>query len=276
MLNKKKHVIKILAIAVVAATFSSPTLAAKICKVKLTVPLPKAGTCDVDSTNPKMGNPFAYLDPNQACEFNFSLPGIPDLSLEGLKGSLCNMVQNMGQQAINQALAPILSKIPTTIDLDLNDVISGMFDDQMSYEDSFCPKYGSSGKLLSYKCPTKVTPPTSQDDKDIDWGYEISDGSGTKTKQEEYDTEGSSVDKNESLPYCKDLTSLMDENGNIIQCRNDNITTGTSGEINWDDFNSSTNTTTNDTGTNAGGNDSAINTNQSGVNFNNSTSKVTW
>ncbi|MDA0146417.1 hypothetical protein OCT63_19510 [Vibrio sp. RW] len=216
------------------ATYSDESEAARVCRTKITLPAPSVGTCDVDSTNPKMGNPFAYIDPTQGCDFNFSLPGLPSFSLEGLQGMLCEQIQDIGQQTINEALGPLLEKIPSSIDLDMNEMMSKMFDDQMKMQREFCPVYNKSGKLISYECenaggpinpgmPDWAIPIVDPDNKErecyelggVTYCKPISDGSDITEPDRPYNP-----DNDMSLPHCSDLTDFFDSEGNLIPCRN--------------------------------------------------------
>lgn len=232
----KIHPMLLCVAAVGGTTYSNDSEAARTCRAKVTLPTPSAGTCDVDSSNPKMGNPFAYIDPTQGCDFSFSLPGLPSFSLDGLQGMLCQQIQDIGQQAINDTLAPILDQIPSSIDLDMKDMMSNMFDDQMKMQREFCPVYNASGKLVSYKCentgidpnpglPDWALPIVDPDNKNREC-YELGGvtyckpiGDGGNTTPDIPDTP-SNPDQDLSLPHCSDLTDFFDPQGNLIQCRN--------------------------------------------------------
>jgi len=211
-------------------TYSPNSEAARVCRQKITLPVPEVETCDIDSSNPKMGNPFAYIDPTKGCDFSFSLPGLPSFSLNGLQTMLCNQIQDIGQQAINEALAPVLEKIPSDISLDMNDMMSKMFDDQMKMQKEFCPKYNSSGKLLSYDCeddsnnnglPDWAVPVVDPEDNDREC-YQM-DGITYCKSTDNVDTQPDNnydQDKDNELPHCSDLSDFFDANGNLIPCRN--------------------------------------------------------
>lgn len=188
--------------------------AARVCRAKVTLPLPEAGTCDIDTDNPVLGNPFAYIDPTKGCDFTFSLPGLPAFSLDGLQNMLCNQIQDIGQQTINDALGPIMEKIPSSVDIDLNAMLDDMFETQMDMQKDYCPEYDGNGKLTSYKCPRR--PGNGED-------YippEIVDPN--KGENCFIDDEGITrcyVDKEEpELPYCDELTDFYDGNGNLVPC----------------------------------------------------------
>ena len=233
----------ILCSAVVGVTLHTEDAnAARVCRAKITLPAPDVGTCDVDSTNPKMGNPFAYIDPTQGCDFSFSLPGLPSLSLDGLQGMLCNQIQDIGQTAIDDALNPILDKLPSDLNLDMNGMMKNIFDDQIKLQDEFCPVYSKSGKLMSYECAGRNP---NSDDGLPDWAVEIRDpedegrdcyemgGYTYCTDPEDSNNKPNPTpdpvpdtslpydpDKDTDLPLCRDLTDFFDRDGNLIPCRN--------------------------------------------------------
>jgi len=232
----KIHPILLCFATVGATAYSSDSEAARVCRAKVSLPAPSAGTCDVDSTNPKMGNPFAYIDPTQGCDFSFSLPGLPSFSLDGLQGMLCEQIQDIGQQAINETLAPILDKIPSSIDLDMKDMMSSMFDDQMKMQREFCPVYNSSGKLVSYECDNVDIPegesglpdwalPIVDPDNEGRECYELGGvtyckPNGDNSAPDPVPDTPSNPDQDLSLPHCSDLTDFFDPQGNLIPCRN--------------------------------------------------------
>lgn len=239
-MKKNIHHVLLCSAVVGAALHTEEVEAARVCQAKITLPAPEVGTCDIDSTNPKMGNPFAYIDPTQGCDFSFSLPGLPKLSLDGLKGMMCDKIQDIGQQAINEALNPILEKLPSELNLDMNDRMKNIFDDQIKLQEEFCPVYSKSGKLMSYECESSF--PNANDGLP-DWALEIDDPEEegrecyemggfiyctapvddnnepdpTPDNAKPYDP-----DKDKTLPLCSDLDDFFDKNGNLIPCRNTN------------------------------------------------------
>ncbi|EHA1126496.1 hypothetical protein BOO92_15955 [Vibrio navarrensis] len=211
---------------------ASPVEAAKVCRTKIKLPVPEAGTCNIDSTNSKMNNPFAYINPLSGCDLSFGLPGIPDFSLSGLSSALCDTVKQYGQNAINDALAPVLDKLPGNVNLDMEDLMDGMFDKQKEMQEVYCPVYDASGKLISYRCAT---------DPDIetpDWGAGVGDKDPTEGKTcfvkngitycyvdkpdtNKPDKPNVPDHKNPDLPLCSELDNFIDENGDLISCRGD-------------------------------------------------------
>lgn len=233
-----------------------PAEAARTCRTKVELPIPEAGTCSVDSTNPVMGNPFAFVDTTQGCDFNFNLPGLPSLSLEGISTTLCNQLQELGQVAIDEALEPILSVIPTNISYSLEDAVQGMFEDTAYMQSNYCPVYGDDGTLISYTCDSSYT----EVGETPDWATEVGEEADTEgmectttngvttcTTSNVVDT-GNGESDDESLPLCSDLDSLIDSNGDIVQCRSssysgeaelgdwfdDDTSDSSSDDISWD------------------------------------------
>ncbi|EGR1442770.1 hypothetical protein ND925_07120 [Vibrio diabolicus] len=223
---------KIIRFALLASVIATVTPfkseAARVCRQKVSLPAPSAGICDVDTSNPKMGNPFAYIDPTQGCDFSFSLPGLPSFSLDGLQGALCDTIQDIGQQGIDDALGPVLDAIPDSVDLDLDNLMEGIFDDQIEMQSKFCPVYDDKGKLVSYECASDGNGGGDIIDiEDPDHGdrecytqngityCKDDEGEVTEPDPEPYDPE-----KDPTLPICSELDSFFDSEGNLIPCRN--------------------------------------------------------
>lgn len=220
--------------ALIMVLLYSPIGHAKVCRTKVTLPVPEAGTCSVDSSNDQMSNPFAYVNPLGGCDLTFSLPGMPDFSFEGLNSALCNLVKDYGQDAINEALGPINDLIPDNISLDMEDMMDDMFEDQKDMQEIYCPTYNSSGKLISYRCDNQPAVPDVPDKPD--WGVDIDpDGDNNNEGKECITHDGVEYcyskpkptpvpdHQNPDLPLCSELDDFVDSDGNLIPCRSDNF-----------------------------------------------------